>query len=59
MTTAREILTRVWDVLENDIKNYDVDHTENGVVINGTNELEAMQGAERDVIDLFNGLIAL
>lgn len=54
MSEAKSILVRVWDRLENDIKNYSADHNENGARIETSNELAAMIAAENDIINLFN-----
>ncbi len=54
MSEAKKILVRVWDRLENDIKNFDSICDEYGTVLNGTTELNSMRLAEQDVMELFN-----
>ena len=54
MSEAKKILVRVWDRLENDIKNFDCISNEYGTVLNETIELNSMRLAEQDVMELFN-----
>tara|TARA_R110001606_G_scaffold342961_1_gene491523 strand:+ start:1120 stop:1293 length:174 start_codon:yes stop_codon:yes gene_type:complete len=54
MSEAKKILVRVWDRLENDIKNFDSISNEYGTILNETIELNSMRLAEQDVMELFN-----